>query len=110
MPDDANDLFSQRTNAQRFDSIVRTMTAAFLALVLVIASCVVAILNQGDALGATGASLFALTGTAVGFYFGGHVAQNTAAMEEARQFKATSDSEASAVRSEASAVRSEADR
>ena len=53
------------------------------------------------------AGLFGWAGVVVGFYFGGHVAQNTAAVEEERQVRATEASEASATRSEASAVRAE---
>ena len=49
------------------------------------------------------ASLVGWAGVVVGFYFGGHVAQNTAALEEARQMRATDSAEASAVRAETAA-------
>jgi uncharacterized YccA/Bax inhibitor family protein len=88
---------------QRIDSVVRTMTAAILALLLVGACVSMVVSNPNRPLGATGAALFALASTAVGFFFGGHVAQNTAALEEARLSKAAAASEASAVRSEAAA-------
>jgi hypothetical protein len=74
-----------------------------LALMLASACIYIAIKHPNDPLGATGAALFSLTGGAVGFFFGGHVAQNTAALEEQRQVKATDAAEASALRSEAAA-------
>lgn len=92
---------------QKFDSVVRTATAALLALTLVAAVTYIAIVGQpGDRLSAAQAVLVGWAGIVVGFYFGGHVAQNTAALEETRQIAATAASEASALRSEASAVRS----
>lgn len=63
--------------------------------------------DTGKGLTSLQAVLVGWAGVVVGFYFGGHVAQNTAALEETRQVKATEASEASAVRSEASARRSE---
>jgi hypothetical protein len=89
---------------QRVDEIVRTLTTATLALALVGAVILLAIrAGTNDRLSSLGAVLVGWAGVVVGFYFGGHVAQNTAALEEARQIAATSASEASAVRSEAAA-------
>jgi len=100
----------QSVTPQKFDSVVRTATAALLALTLVAAVTYIAIAGHpGDRLSAAQAVLVGWAGIVVGFYFGGHVAQNTAAVEEARQIAATAASEASAVRSEASATRREAD-
>ena len=94
---------------QQFDSVARTVTASVLALVLVGCTCYLAVTARaGGDLTPIQAGVFGLASSIVGFYFGGHVAQNTAAVEEARQVQATRAGEASAVRSEASALRSEA--
>ena len=93
---------------QRLDSVVRTITTSALALSLVGAIIYLSItLSPHRDLTSLQAVLVGWAGIVVGFYFGGHVAQNTAALEEARMIKAADISEASAVRSEASAVRSE---
>lgn len=90
---------------QRIDSLVRTITTATLALSLVGAVLYLSISGRGgDNLSGLQAVLVGWAGVVVGFYFGGHVAQNTAALEEARQVQATTASEASAVRSEAAAA------
>ncbi len=94
--------------AQRIDSVVRTITAAALALLLVGATVALAFGSRPtDRLSGIQAVLVGWAGVVVGFYFGGHVAQNTAAVEEARQAAATLASAASATRSEESARRSE---
>lgn len=96
---------------QKFDSVVRTATAALLALTLVAAVTWIAVNGRpGDRLSAAQAVLVGWAGIVVGFYFGGHVAQNTAALEETRQVAATAASEASAARSEAAALRSASDK
>lgn len=95
---------SRGATPQRVDSVVRTITAALLALSLVGAVIYLSIVGHtGDRLSGLQAVLVGWAGVVVGFYFGGHVAQNTAALEEARQVKATDAAEASAVRSEAAA-------
>ncbi len=93
------------SSPQKFDSTVRTITASLLALGLVAAMIFLAITGttQTAAIEAVKAAGLIV----VGFYFGGHVAQNTAALEEQRLMKTSDASEASAIRSEASAVRSE---
>lgn len=89
---------------QKADSVVRTVTTAALALALVGAVLYLSITGRaGDRLSGLQAVLVGWAGVVVGFYFGGHVAQNTAALEEARQLKATDAAEASAVRAEAAA-------
>jgi hypothetical protein len=94
--------------AVRLDSVTRSLTAAAIAIALVGATIYLALVGHvGDRLSGLQAVIVGWTGVIVGFYFGGHVAQNTSAQEEARQHAATTDSEASAVRSEASALRSE---
>ncbi len=92
---------------QKFDSVVRTVTSSVLALSLVGCVIYLSVSVKQPSLSPLQAGVFGWAGVVVGFYFGGHVAQNTAALEEARQIKATDASEASAVRSEESAVRSE---
>ena len=86
---------------QRVDSLVRTFTTAALAVSLVGAVVYLAVSIRTDNFTSLQAVLVGWAGVVVGFYFGGHVAQNTAALEEERQRQATTDSEASAVRSEA---------
>jgi hypothetical protein len=89
---------------QKFDSVVRTATTAAVALILIGAVTYLAIVGHtGDRLSGLQAVLVGWAGVVVGFYFGGHVAQNTAGLEEARQLKATDAAEASALRSEAAA-------
>lgn len=89
---------------QKVDSVVRTVTAATLALLMVGAVLYLAVTGDvGDRLSGLQAVIVGWAGVVVGFYFGGHVAQNTAALEEARQVKATDASEASALRAEAAA-------
>ena len=93
---------------QRLDSVTRTLTTSFLALSLVGAVIYLAVtIDPARGLSSLQAVLVGWAGVVVGFYFGGHVAQNTAALEEDRQIAATQAAEASAVRSEASAVRGE---
>jgi uncharacterized membrane protein YfcA len=93
---------------QKFDSFVRTSTTSMLALLLVGATVLLAFTGApDDRLSGLQAVLVGWAGVIVGFYFGGHVAQNTAGLEEARQLAATSASEASAVRSESAATKSE---
>ncbi len=96
------------TTPQKLDSVVRTITSSVLALSLVGCVIYLSVSVNAPSLSPLQAGVFGWAGVVVGFYFGGHVAQNTAALEEARQVKATEASEASAVRSEASAGRSEA--
>ena len=87
---------------QKLDSVVRSLTAALLACSLVGVVLYLA-LTVTEGLNGVQATLVGWAGVVVGFYFGGHVAQNTAALEEARQQTATAASEASALRSEAAA-------
>lgn len=89
---------------QRVDSVVRTITTSILAIILVASIAYEALTGAGgDSPTWAQAGVFGLASAVVGFYFGGHVAQNTAALEEARQVQATAASEASALRSEAAA-------
>jgi len=92
----------------KLDSVVRTLTSAILAFVLIQTMVILAIWGQTPAirLRATEA-VIATALLVIGFYFGGHVAQNTAALEERRQNRSSSASHAAAERSEASAIRSE---
>lgn len=92
---------------QKLDSVVRTVTASLLAMVLIVGTFYLAVAGEGDIKSAAAEAIKAAALIVVGFYFGGHVAQNTAAIEELRQRTATAAAEDSAVRSEASAVRSE---
>ena len=92
---------------QKFDSIARTITTAVISVILVLAVVIEALTSKHTSLSPLDASLIGWAGTVVGFYLGGHVAQNTAGLEEARQKVATESSEASALRSEGSAERSE---
>ena len=90
---------------RRIDSLVRTFTAAVIAVGLVGTVIYLSVVNEpGDRLTGLQAVVVGWAGVIVGFYFGGHVAQNTASLEEARQTRATEASEASAVRSEAAAA------
>ena len=86
---------------QKLDSVVRSLTTSLLALSLVAAVIYLAVTSNGVQLTPLQIALVAWAGIVVGFYFGGHVAQNTAALEEARLIKATDASEAPAIRSEA---------
>jgi hypothetical protein len=92
---------------QKFDSIARTITTAIISIALVGAVIVEALTSRNHALTPLDASLIGWAGTVVGFYLGGHVAQNTAGLEETRQQIATAAGEAAAIRSEDSAIRSE---
>jgi hypothetical protein len=97
---------SREATPQKLDSVVRTITTALLALTLVGAVIYLAVtIDPTRGLSSLQAVLVGWAGVVVGFYFGGHVAQNTAALEEARQVKATDTAEASALRSEAAADR-----
>jgi hypothetical protein len=93
---------------QKFDSIARTATTSVISIGLVTAVIVEAINSRGAAqLTGLDAALIGWAGTVVGFYLGGHVAQNTAGLEEARLKSTAAESAASAVRSQLSAVASQ---
>jgi hypothetical protein len=92
---------------QKVDSLVRTVTTSLIAVTLIVAVVYLAVTVREGPLTSLQAGLFGWAGVVVGFYFGGHVAQNTAALEEARQIKATDAAEASALRSEAAAPRTQ---
>lgn len=96
------------SNPQKLDSVIRSITASVLALILVLGTIYLSIFGKGTLSAASAEAVKAAALIVVGFYFGGHVAQNTAALEEARQMLATKESAESAIRSEASAVRSAA--
>lgn len=92
---------------QKFDSLIRTLTSSLLALGLVGALIARAVVGGGMQPTYLDLVIVTLASSIVSFYMGGHVAQNTAAVEETRQRIATEAAESSAVRSEQSAVRSE---
>lgn len=94
---------------QKLDSFVRTVTTSALALGLVGALIARAVTIGASATpGYLDLVIVTLASSIVSFYMGGHVAQNTAAVEETRQREATKSAQASADRSEASAVRADA--
>ena len=87
---------------QKFDSVVRTFTASAIAIALVASVIYLAVAGDtGIRLTPLQAVLIGWAGIVVGFYFGGHTAQNTQALEEDRLRAAMLTAEASALRSEA---------
>src|SRR5690348_11146038 len=90
---------------QKFDSIVRTITTSVISLALVTAVILETVLNNHASLTPLDASLVGWAGIVIGFYYGGHTAQNTAALEEQRLLRTADASEASAMRSELAADR-----
>lgn len=95
-------------NPTKFDSFIRSITASLIALSLIAALLYIAITADGKPAEIARQALASAALVVIGFYFGGHVAQNTAAIEERRQQIATAASRDSASRSEESALRSEA--
>jgi len=93
---------------QKFDAVVRTLTTSLMSLGLV-ATLIARVLTYGNSTQPTYLDLVlvSLTSSIVSFYVAGHVATNTASLEEERLRDATSQSEASALRSEAAAPKRE---
>lgn len=104
-------------NPQRADSIIRSITASILAFILILSMIYIAIFSTGEVGHDTVGAVRAAALVVVGFYFGGHVAQNTAQVAEQRQQIAEQRQkdaiisvEGFAAKAEESAIRSEASR
>lgn len=92
---------------QRADSVIRSLTASLLAFILISSMIYIAIFSGGTVGHETSAAVRSAALIVVGFYFGGHVAQNTSQTAERRQIAANEAGQAHADRAEASARRAE---